>query len=231
MLLLVPVLLLSFERADSKMLKVNSFRSFSLPLSLSVVVSLLVISNAAFIPTPSVHKLYKIHINTPSLVFEKSNSRLFYKAKNNEGENDDEQETETDKNSNLPSWYLPSNNKSESPERRERLVRVFEEMQRFTHDADELRNLRSDIASLKENLKWALATDDIQRAIDLTNAIENAQEKDPEIVYSNMLQKIENAQRMNVSKKYKLLPRYTEEAMVARKYIPRLNMDGLWLGK
>lgn len=231
MLLSVPVPV-RFERADSKiMAKVNSFPSFSLALSLSIVVSLSVISKAAFIPSSSFHKVYNIHTNTPSVVSKKSNSRLFYKARQNSGKSDDDKETEKDKSSNLPSWYLPSNDKSESPERRERLVRIFEEMQRFTHDANELRNLRSDIASLKENKKWALATDDIQRAIDLTNAIDKAQEKDPEVVYSKALQKIVNAQSMNVSKKYKLLPKYTEEAMIARKYIPRLNMDGLWLGK
>ncbi len=151
-------------------------------------------------------------------------SRTLHHARASDDEKDDDHDDQ-----NRPSWYLPSDH-PESATRRERLVRMQEEMQRFAHGS-ELQDLRVDIASLKENLKWALATDDITRIIDLSAAIEKAQDKDPEFVYSRMLEKIDEAQKMNVSKKYQVLPKITEEAMVARQYIPRLNMEGLWIGK
>ena len=156
----------------------------------------------------------------------------FYKSKHSRDEKPKENNDSDDNNDNnspLPSWYLPSN-QNESKARRERLVKTYEEMQQFVHGSD-LVNLRLDIANFEENLKWALATDDIQRIVDLKNAIEHAQEKDPEYVYSKMLHKIHDVQKMNVSKKYKLLPRYIEDALSARQYIPRLNMEGLWIGK
>jgi hypothetical protein len=144
------------------------------------------------------------------------------KEENDQKNNDNDDE-------NLPSWYLPSDH-PESAKRRQRLVRFQEEMMRFKHGT-ELENLRTDLVSMKENLKWALATDDIGRIIDLTAAIEKAQEKDPEFVYARALRKIDDAQKMNVSKKYHVLPKITEEALSARQHIPRLNMEGLWLGK
>mmetsp|Transcript_27327 Transcript_27327/g.41141 ORF Transcript_27327/g.41141 Transcript_27327/m.41141 type:complete len:453 (-) Transcript_27327:138-1496(-) len=142
--------------------------------------------------------------------------------------NEESGKNTNDDDQSRPSWYLPSDH-PESATRRERLVRMQEDMQRFAHGS-ELQDLRLDIASLKENLKWALATDDITRIIDLTAAIEKAQVKDPEFVYKRMLEKIEDAQKMNVSKKYQVLPKITEEALAARRYIPRLNMEGLWIG-
>ncbi len=128
-----------------------------------------------------------------------------------------------------PSWLLPSDH-YESAERRARMVKLHEEMQSFVHGS-ELQNLRNDIVTLKKSLQSALKTDNIGRIVDLYSAIESAQEKDPEFVYSRILQKMEKTRGMNVRKKYKLLPKYIDEAMAVRKYIPRLNMEGLWIGK
>lgn len=189
--------------------------------------STLIFSKRKFIPLIS-NTLFNIQQTRHNLPL-KFETCHFYKSKHNRDENSKENNDSDDNKTPLPSWYLPSN-QNESKARRERLVKTYEEMQQFVHGSD-LVNLRLDIANFEENLKWAFATDDIQRIVDLKNAIEHAQEKDPEYVYSKMLHKIHDVQKMNVSKKYKLLPRYIEDALSARQYIPRLNMEGLWIGK
>ena len=137
--------------------------------------------------------------------------------------NDDEKDE-------MPSWWIPSD-KIESPARRARLVREQENLSRFLQ-GDDLRNLRSDIKSFKENMKWAMATDDINRISDLRDAIDRAEQKDPEVVYQRALEKIETAGKIgNIKKKYDTISKYTKEAEAARQFIPRLNMDGLWVGK
>lgn len=202
--------------------------------SLAIIACSVPITNnaaVAFIPTPS-----KLSPNSHAGVGSSSSSGSrsssitnpsirFLKRSQDDDENNDNQKSP---NSKLPSWWLPSD-QPESPSRQERLVRMHEQMSRFAHGSD-LETLRSDIQNFKNNLKYALATDDIGRIIDLTAAIEKAQERDPEFVYSKMLLKIDEAQKMNVSKKYQLLPKLTEEALIARQFIPRLNMEGLWIG-
>ena len=205
-------------------------------LSTAIVASLVIISctvqsnnNAAvaFVPTPT-NLSPNSHVGSNGSSINMPSPSIRY-SKPSQDDNDENDEKHVNPNKKLPSWWLPSD-KPESNSRQERLVRMHEQMSRFAHDA-ELENLRSDISNFKNNLKYALATDDIGRIIDLTAAIEKAQERDPEFVYSKMLQKIDEAQKMNVSKKYQLLPKLTEEALIARQFIPRLNMEGLWLGK
>jgi len=128
----------------------------------------------------------------------------------------------------LPAWWLPSQN-HESEARKERFLKMQEDMQRFAQGT-KLQSLRSDIGALKNNLKWALVTDDLTRIVSLSSAIAEKQERDPEFVYDRALEKIADTRSMSVRKKYQLLPKYTEEALAARKFIPRLNMEGLWMG-
>jgi hypothetical protein len=96
----------------------------------------------------------------------------------------------------------------------------------------ELLTLREDIVSLENNLKWSLATDDLSRVVALQRAIEQKQKKDPDRVYKDAILKIIKAKQMKkISKKYRIISKYTKIAMEARKYIDRLNMEGLWIGK
>lgn len=128
----------------------------------------------------------------------------------------------------LPSWWLPSQT-PESKVRQERLLSEMENMKRFVQ-GKELEELVTDVNAMKINLKYALATDDITRIIALKKAIKEAENKNPEIVYTRALRKMERARTMHVKKKYKILAKYSKEAEAARAYIPRLNMEGLWVG-
>lgn len=96
----------------------------------------------------------------------------------------------------------------------------------------ELQSLREDIVSLENNLKWSLATDDLSRVVALQRAIEQKQKKDPDRVYKDAIMRIIRAKEMKkISKKYRIISKYTKIAMEARKHIARLNMEGLWIGK
>lgn len=96
----------------------------------------------------------------------------------------------------------------------------------------ELLTLREDIESLENNLKWSLATDDLSRVVALQRAIEQKQKKDPDRVYKDAILKIIKAKQMKkISKKYRIISKYTKIALEARRHIDRLNMEGLWIGK
>lgn len=126
-----------------------------------------------------------------------------------------------------PLW-LPSN-QPESIKRKERLIREHDLNMRFAQGED-LATLRDDLSALRENLKWALATDDLTRIIQLRASIEKKEQRDPDIVYTKALQNIEKARKMSVTKKYDTIAKYEKVAMAARECIPRLNMEGLWVG-
>lgn len=221
----------------------NRGPSFSLlsVLSLcSMALLQITISNAAFVPKHVQQNL--ILTAKPTNIFGRNNNVHFLKKDDRFNADDDDNEEKIKKNKidtnakrnkdddNSPSWLLPSD-KPESAERRARMVQLHEEMQRFVHGS-ELQNLRNDIKGLQDTLQIALATDDLVRIVSLSKAIETAKEKDPEIAYSKLLKKIEYAKSLSSTrKKYKLLPRYIEEALAVRKFIPRLNMEGLWIGK
>jgi hypothetical protein len=95
----------------------------------------------------------------------------------------------------------------------------------------ELQDLRSDIIQMKQNLQLSLATDDLMRVVALTKSLEEAEKRDPEYVYTKALKMIAGAGKYNTKKKYQILTRYNKEAKVARSYIARLNMGGLWVAK
>jgi hypothetical protein len=161
--------------------------------------------------------------------FKHQEQHKYYMKDDKQNEENENENENNEANNQQSSCYLPSNT-PESPTRQKRLIQLQKNMQQFKHGSD-LTNLRNDIVSLKENLKWALATDDIARIIDLSFAIEEAQNQDPEYVYAQRLEKIYDIEQMrSVSKKYQMLPKVTEEALSVRQFIPRLNMEGLWLG-
>ena len=170
-------------------------------------------------------------------------SRYISSNNNNNNDNQDDEKENGSRPEKLPTWWLPSSSSSspssskqknqsyESPTRKKRLLRIHQDLQRFAHAGSELQELRSDIQVLQSNLKLALVIDDIPRIISLSTAIEKSQQRDPEFVYGQLLEKLRDVQQMNVSKKYQLLPKIMEEAIAVRQYVPRLNMEGLWIGK
>lgn len=149
------------------------------------------------------------------------------KNKNNKKSNNSESSQQNKKDEMI---WLPSQH-PDSANRIARLMKEQEGIDRFPQTLEDLQSLRSDIATLKNNLKWALYTDDIHRIMALRMAIEKKEREDPDLVYAKALQKIIDARDMRVHKKYETIKKYTEEAEMARKFIPRLNLEGLWVGK
>jgi hypothetical protein len=148
------------------------------------------------------------------------------KNKNNKKSNNSESSQQNKKDEMI---WLPSQH-PDSANRIARLMKEQEGIDRFPQTLEDLQSLRSDIATLKNNLKWALYTDDIHRIMALRMAIEKKEREDPDLVYAKALQKIIDARDMRVHKKYETIKKYTEEAEMARKFIPRLNLEGLWVG-
>lgn len=96
----------------------------------------------------------------------------------------------------------------------------------------ELQNLREDITSLKNNLKWSLATDDLTQVVSLQRAIETKQKQDPDYVYKECISKLMKAKSIKrSSQRYKTISKYTKLALEARRHIARLQLQGLWVGK
>ena len=60
-------------------------------------------------------------------------------------------------------------------------------------------------------------------------SIEEAEKKDPELVYKNALQRIAESNLYNSRKKYDILSKYNKVAREARADIARLKLDGLWV--
>jgi hypothetical protein len=130
-----------------------------------------------------------------------------------------------DNENEVPSWLL------DTAARRARLVQEQENDERFATGKD-LVYLRTDLAALEENLEWAVASDDPIRIGHLTEAIQRGKEKDPELVYINALEQLRKAERsLKIPQKYDRISFYKKEAAAARSYIPRLNLDGVWIGK
>ena len=99
---------------------------------------------------------------------------------------------------------------------------------------DELRNLRQDIESLHHNLQWAEAMKDENRIADLTKAIKNGQNRDPEFIYNKAFKLISQAKIMkDASKEEKdaLIEKWSKLAKAARECLPQFHLEGLFVGK
>ncbi len=174
----------------------------------------------AFAPTGTRHSNYRrlrthIHFNDKEVDTENDNQPL----------NEEQQETE-------PIWLSCEDIDEGLPPAREAgLLRKREEQMKRFAQGKELEGLRADTEQLKQNLKWALHTDDLSRIVSLKEAIAEAENRDPEFVYTRSLKKISRAGRYPVRKKYRMLKKYTKQALDSRECIPRLNFEGLWVGK
>jgi hypothetical protein len=129
-------------------------------------------------------------------------------------------------------WWLPPT--PQSPQRQHRLAQ--EEALSNIYDIASLQQLRADVAVLRENLKWARATRDDDRIFDLELAIARGEARDPELVYAKRTQQIAAYNTNDNANKHKMISHeemeeWKEEAVAARKCIPRFNLEGLWVGK
>lgn len=111
---------------------------------------------------------------------------------------------------------------------------------------DELKRLRSDLDSLRENLHLALAMEDDERVADLKSAIQNGEQRDPDLCYAKALQMLaqtkasttssstgQSSSTINLSldEKQRLLEKWQKEAEIARSKLPQFQLEGLWVGK
>lgn len=96
---------------------------------------------------------------------------------------------------------------------------------------EELKKLRSDLASYRENLKWATAMDDQTRMESLKAEIETKQMQDPEVVYKKAQALLAEAATVSRSvlpptMRENLIQYWTEQAALARDSLPRFQMEG-----
>ena len=97
-----------------------------------------------------------------------------------------------------------------------------------------LSQLRSDLAGYHENLKWARAVGDIDRVVELTQAIEQGEALDPEVVYASTLQQIaalDDRSELTEIEKNTQLEALSDRAEKARGCMPQFQLEGLWSGK
>ena len=98
----------------------------------------------------------------------------------------------------------------------------------------ELENLRMDLDSLRDNLRWAEAMEDFTRVEDLRKAIKNGENRDPEIVYKKAhaeINKAKTMKRTTQSNHDKDIKKWTKVVEEAREVLPQFLLEGLWEGK
>ena len=99
---------------------------------------------------------------------------------------------------------------------------------------DELRILREDLKSLRQNLEWAKASNDDARIESLEKAIYKGVSRDPSYMYDKAQKIIKEAKNMkDVTDEEKkiLIEKWSSVATNSREFLPHLNMEGLWVGK
>lgn len=104
---------------------------------------------------------------------------------------------------------------------------------RFAQGED-LKRLRADLESLRENLCWAEAMEDQDRVDDLSKAIKNGENRDPDIVYRRALRGVIDAKasfKLSEEEKQRRVDKWQKEAAAARRHLPRFQMEGLWVGR
>jgi anti-sigma28 factor (negative regulator of flagellin synthesis) len=105
--------------------------------------------------------------------------------------------------------------------------------------AEELKQLRADLDALRENVHWAEAMEDADRVADLKRAIQNGEERDPDLCYAKALQILAQTKATSLTtnkdlsstEKQRLLVKWQKEAELARSCLPQFQLEGLWVGK
>jgi hypothetical protein len=99
---------------------------------------------------------------------------------------------------------------------------------------ESLKRLRADLETLRENLIWAEAMEDQDRIDDLSKAIRNGENRDPDVVYRRALRCVIDAKasfKLSDEEKARRVKKWQKEAAAAREHLLRFQMEGLWVGK
>ena len=141
----------------------------------------------------------------------------------------------------IPSYLLAAGNDGyydglfhdeTSKARKKRLAREHSLHKRFATGED-LKNLRLDLGSLRQNLQLAEACNDIGRIQDLNEAINKSQNRDPDYVYTQAFQLMAQVKTMtdaSQEEKDALVEKWSKLAQGARECLPLFNLEGLWVG-
>ncbi|KAL7561205.1 hypothetical protein ACA910_004131 [Epithemia clementina (nom. ined.)] len=134
--------------------------------------------------------------------------------------------------------FLPFSSSSSSSVQRQETRKS----KRFATGND-LKELRSDLEELRQNLSWLQQEqqqqegddDDImkERVEILTKAIETAEQRDPDMAYRKALKEIIHAKASHLlseEERSRRVHTWEKEATAARKYIARFQLEGLWVG-
>eukprot|EP00535_Pseudo-nitzschia_heimii_P009639 CAMPEP_0197191968 /NCGR_PEP_ID=MMETSP1423-20130617/24328_1 /TAXON_ID=476441 /ORGANISM="Pseudo-nitzschia heimii, Strain UNC1101" /LENGTH=315 /DNA_ID=CAMNT_0042644767 /DNA_START=279 /DNA_END=1223 /DNA_ORIENTATION=+ len=116
--------------------------------------------------------------------------------------------------------------------RKARLEEVSSENKLFA-SGEELRCLREDLESLRQNLEWARALNDEIRIESLEKAIDKGESRDPLFMYSKAQRIIAGVKKLDDASKEEeeiLIEKWSKIASEARVFLPQLNMEGLWVG-
>jgi anti-sigma28 factor (negative regulator of flagellin synthesis) len=133
---------------------------------------------------------------------------------------------------------------------KDRKAQKSKKKKRFA-SGDELKRLRADLESLRENLHWAEAMEDDERVADLKSAIQNGAQRDPDLCYAKALQMLaltkarpttatsasqsaspaSTTNNLSLYEKEELLEKWQKEADAARSSLPQFQLEGLWVGK
>ena len=116
--------------------------------------------------------------------------------------------------------------------RKARLDKESFNSKRFA-SGEELRSLREDLKSLKQNLEWVKALKDEIRIKELENAIRRGESRDPTHMYIKAQKIIAETKKMKDATeegKQDVIDKWSKIAADAREFLPQLNMEGLWVG-
>lgn len=90
---------------------------------------------------------------------------------------------------------------------------------------EKLGELRESICNMRENLQFSIAAKCAERIASLSEAIDNAEKRDPEVAYAKLLLKRNEAKKDGNNDK---VVKLEEEANEVRQLIDHFNLHGLW---
>jgi hypothetical protein len=133
----------------------------------------------------------------------------------------------------IPSMlFAEKGNCEEHEESREwkkvRVARMKQTDEKFSI-GEALRNLRLDLESLRQNLKWAEALKDETRIESLSKAIKAGESRDPDYMYQKALGIIEQTRKMKDASQEEmdsLIEKWEKIATAARQYVQEFNLEG-----
>jgi hypothetical protein len=131
---------------------------------------------------------------------------------------------------------IPNNNDDDETKKSKKLsvARAMNESHGKFVAGEELKNLRLDLSSLRQNLQWAEALNDVKRIESLTKAIKVGESRDPDHMLKKALKIVDQTRKMkdaSQEEKDYLIEKWEKIAEHARDHVQEFNLEGLWVGR